>query len=214
MLFGGEFGLASHDRHGFHTLRSERLPQLSSTTGIVQSEGQTWIGSQAGILRFRSDELERALLDPQAQAAYELFDRGDGVPGGMQIDKSAGNAAFAGPDGRLWFLTDHGIAWIDPHDIHHNPLPPPVAVSSLTAGREIYASPRDVKLPAGSANLEIDYAALSFVEPGRVRFRYKLDGVDDGWVEAGKSPRGLLHEVGTRRVSFPGHRLQQRRRVE
>lgn len=185
VLFGGEYGVARYDRRGFHTLRTERLPQLSFTTGIAASEDDIWVQSQAGILRFKSDQFERVLAQPDAPLDYELFEREDGLPGGTALNTDASSTAFPGPDGRLYFITDHGIVWIDPHNIYRNTLPPPVDIRSLSANGRIYTSPRDIKLPAGSANLEIDYAALSFVEPSRVRFRYKLDGVDEDWVDPG-----------------------------
>ncbi len=166
-------------------MRTERLPQLSFTTGIAESEGETWVQSQAGILRFPSDSLERALIHPDVPLDYELFEREDGLPGGTALNTDASSTAFSGPDGHLYFITDHGIVWIDPHNIYHNALAPPVDIRSLTANGRTYTSPRDIELPAGSANLEIDYAALSFVEPSRVRFRYKLDGVDEDWVDPG-----------------------------
>lgn len=189
MLFGGEFGLARFDGHRFQTLRSERVPALAVVSGIVEADGQTWIAGQAGIVRFDTKALERALNNPAAASPpYELFDRHDGVPGAIQEGPyiSSASTAFPGPDGRIWFLTDRGVVWIDPHHIYRNAIPPPVAISSITTDGRTYASPHDLQLPAGASNLEIDYAALSFVEPARLRFRYKLDGVDNDWVDPGE----------------------------
>jgi signal transduction histidine kinase len=46
------------------------------------------------------------------------------------------------------------------------------------------ADPR-LRIPAGSARFEFDYAGLSFVAPLKVRYRYMLEGFDHGWTEAG-----------------------------
>lgn len=203
MLFGGEFGLARYDGRGLRTLRTERVPALAFTSGIVESDGQTWVASQAGILRFDTRALEHAMVRPDAPApAYELFDRRDGVTGWIQQDTISTRSAFLGPDGRIWFLTDRGVVWIDPHNIHHNDKPPPVAIRALTVDGRTYSSPHDLKLPAGASNLEIDYAALSFVEPSRVRFRYRLDGVDNDWVDPGERRQVFYTQLGPGSYNF------------
>jgi signal transduction histidine kinase len=61
----------------------------------------------------------------------------------------------------------------------------------MIADHKNYA-PRDgLRLPALTRNLEIDYTALSFVAPQKVRFRYKLEGHDSEW-----------QDPGTRRQAF------------
>ena len=199
VLFGGEFGLARYDGRGFQTLRSERLPALTLVSGIVEAGGQTWISSQAGVLRFDTAKLERAIAEPSAPLpGFEVFDRRDGVSGGLQAGAyvESPSSAFLGPDGRIWLLTDRGIDWIDPRDIYRNSLPPPVAIRSLTVDGHIYTSPRNLRLAAGASNLEIDYAALSLVEPSRVAFRYRLDGVDKEWVDPGERRQVFYTRLG------------------
>ena len=70
VMFGGEFGLSRYDRGGFHTLRTERVPELSFVTGIVEADGQTWVQTQSGILRFDTADLERALVDRRNASAF------------------------------------------------------------------------------------------------------------------------------------------------
>ena len=205
ILFGGEFGLARYDGRAFHTLRSEHLPVLALVSGIVEANGQTWISSHTGILRFDTGALERAVAQPGAPAPdFKMFDRRDGVVGGFQDGpySTSDSSAFLGPNGRIWFLTDRGVVWIDPHNIFRNALPPPVAIRSLTANGRSYASPHDLSLPAGASNLEIDYAALSFVEPSCVHFRYKLDGVDNDWVDPGDRRQVFYTQLGPGTYNF------------
>src|SRR5262249_47312446 len=158
--------------------------ELSFVTGIVEADGNTWIQAQGGILRFDTAELERALADDGARPRFDHFDREDGLPGDAQQDTGF-NTALSGPDGKLWFVTNRGVVWIDPRAIYRNAVPPPVAIRSVIVGEKTYTSPVDLHFAAGTSSLEIDYAALSFVEPRRVRFRYKLEGVDADWVDPG-----------------------------
>ncbi|HKE48544.1 MAG TPA: triple tyrosine motif-containing protein, partial [Rhodanobacteraceae bacterium] len=195
VTFGGEFGLSLYDRNGFHTLRTERVPELSFVTGVVEAEGRTWVQAQGGILRFDTADLERALVDPDAHPTFDLFDREDGLPGDAQQDTGI-NTAQSGPDGKLWFITNRGMVWIDPQHLYRNTVPPPVAIRSVTVGGRTETSPTDMHLAAGTSSLQIDYAALSFVEPRRVRFRYKLEGVDADWVDPGARRQAFYTRLG------------------
>jgi len=91
----------------------------------------------------------------------------------------------------LWFANQNVVQMIDPDHLDRNPILPPVHVESIIADHKSYA-PRDgLRLPALTRDLEVDYTALSFVAPQKVRFRYKLEGRDSEW-----------QDPGTRRQAF------------
>jgi len=102
-------------------------------------------------------------------------------------------AVVEAADGRLWFATTKGIAWLDPAALLRKPnrLPPPITISSVISDGKTYAGSNGLTLPAHTENLEIDYTALSLGMPERVLFRYKLDGIDNDW-----------QDVGTRRQAY------------
>jgi len=104
-------------------------------------------------------------------------------------------------EGRLWFATSKGIAWLDPSKLqeNRNRIPPPVMISAILTNGKTYVASNGITLPAHTEKLEIDYTALSLAIPERVLFRYRLDDVDNDW-----------QDVGTRRQAFytslpPGH---------
>ena len=78
---------------------------------------------------------------------------------------------------------------INPRHLPFNRLPPPVHVEQITANRKTYEATPDangqVRLPPRLRDLQIDYTALSFVAPEKVLFRYKLEGWDRDWQDAG-----------------------------
>ncbi len=203
LIFGGEGGLALFDGRKFHSLSALDEPVLNVVTGIAQTpDGSTWIFTQAGVLRLATDNLMAALLSSNAKTLrYELIDSRDGLPG-APYGTFYGSTVAAGSDGRVWFTTGGGLAWIDPNNLYHNPLPPPVAVLSLsTQGRE-YAAAAPFALAAGTRNVEINYTALSLMIPERVRFRYKLDGVDEDWVDAGNRRQAFYTQLEPGRHRF------------
>src|SRR6516162_10014227 len=79
---------------------------------------------------------------------------------------------------RLWFATDGGLAWIDPAHLAANAVPPPVSILDVSSEKGRQPISDTVKFAAGTPSVEIDYTALSLSIPERVRFRYKLQGLD------------------------------------
>jgi len=182
---GGDFGLARFDGRRFVTLRSDLHPFLSRTAGIVEtSEGDLWLNTVAGVVKIESADLGDAFAHAGRSVKARVFDRDDGMPGVAQQD-SRSQTAMEASDGRLWFVTRLGIAWIDPKRLSFNSLPPPVIIKSLVSGGRTYMAATPIQLPKGTSNLQIEYTAPSLSVPSRVRFRYQLEGVDEGWVDPG-----------------------------
>jgi signal transduction histidine kinase/ligand-binding sensor domain-containing protein len=185
VLLAGEFGVASFDGERFHALHSSVIPPLSRITGVVQTAGgETWMNGIMGVVRVTTRELNAALADSThaRSLSYQLLDFRDGLPGLAQQD-SFEPTAVEGSDHRLWFITNHGLAWADPAHMTRNPLPPPVLIRSVTAGGVQYAYQPSVTFQKHITDLQVDYTALSLSIPERVRFRYMLEGVDTHWID-------------------------------
>jgi signal transduction histidine kinase len=88
-----------------------------------------------------------------------------------------------GGDGRIWLATLGGTVWLDPKNLRQNQTPPPVVVAALTANGTRILNPKDVALPKRTTTVQIDFAALSLSIPTRNQFRYRMEGVDSGWVD-------------------------------
>ena len=152
---------------------------------LEDDHGAFWIGCQRGIYRVRKQALE----DVAAGTASSVVSMGFGHEDGLVSVEIAGGETdplgFKARDGRLWFPTTAGVAVIDPTRVPFNDLPPPVVIEECVVDRREAASCRDLTLDASQENLEIHYTGLSFVKSDQVRFRYKMEGLDRGWVDAG-----------------------------
>ena len=200
-LIGCEFGLLRLTGDRFQALQVSRYPWAKGIQGVVQTpSGETWILGVLGVIRVRTDDLDKAFDDPRRPLNYQLFDLKDGLPGPPQQNGS--KDVVMGGDGRVWFLTLEGVAWIDPAHIAKNTLPPPVAIRAVTVNGQTHADPRDLTLPKGASKLQIDYTALSLSIPERVRFRYRLEGVDKDWVEAGGRRQAFYTNLKPGRYRF------------
>jgi signal transduction histidine kinase len=130
--------------------------------------------------------------EANAQIEVKVFDALDGVrpaPGSFEPKASHG------PDGRLWFATDTVVQMIDPAQAGGNTIPPPVHIERVIADRESYPLTKVIRLPPLIRDLQIDYVALSFVAPPKVRFRYQLEGRDREWQESGDRRQAFYSDL-------------------
>lgn len=184
LLVAGESGLARFTGSTFQTLSASRSDAFSGITGIiVRADGDVWLNGNRGVVHMSAQALNDAYAHPRAKLSYELFDIQDGLPGHAWQGEDA--SAVAGTDGRLWFVTNHGVAWTDPNQPSMNRICPQVVIRSFLADQRPYSSQGPIELPKGVRSVRIDYTASSLGEPERVRFRYKLEGDDDTWRDGG-----------------------------
>ena len=180
---GGENGLAWFDGKRFTPVAGHGGDPFAGTTGMVFAlDGTLWLNGGAGISAIGADELRKTVERPGYRVRFERLDYRDGLPGtasGITPLPSAIRSA----DGKLWFSTMAGTVGFDPAALQRNSLVPPVLVTGLKADGKDYPVRDGVALAAGTGRVEIDFTALSYRSPERMRFRYRLEGVDQAWQE-------------------------------
>ncbi len=185
---------------GLSRLKDGRFVTLNTQQGLANDviaqiledgQGVFWMGSNAGIMRVKRTELIDCLEGRNKQIRCLTLNRHDG----MLNPECAGSfqpSCFKSQEGSLWFATVGGIVMVHPDAILANTNPPPVHIEFVRADETEYGhhpfgeSPNTpVIIPRGRAQLEIDYTGLSYAAPERVHFRFRLEGWDNNWVEAG-----------------------------
>ena len=170
--------------------------------GIEETgDGSLWLSEDRGVVHIPGSEVSKFLDDHSHRVQYDLFDSDDGLQGSFH-DAAARSREALGTDGRLWFAATKGVAWLDPIALRKNQLLPPVLIRSIYADGKQYQSAAGVVLPARSENLRISYTALSLSVPSRVRFRYKLEGVDTDWQDAGGRREAFYTRLSPSRYRF------------
>lgn len=184
-------GLVRWKNREMKTLTSKNgLPCDAIVSTLRDHDATLWLYTKCGFVAIADSQLEQWWQEPDRMVRVRVLDVLDGaaVP---QRPKRLQPVASQSPDGRLWFVNGSVLQVIDPRRLRHNPLAPPVYVEAVRAERKDYAVDGLVRLPARSRDIEIGYTALSFVAPQKVRFRYRLEGRDQEW-----------HDAGTRRQAF------------
>jgi signal transduction histidine kinase/ligand-binding sensor domain-containing protein len=181
---GAERGLSRFRDQTFVTWNiANGLPQERVLWVLDDSDGGIWLGYSIGVVRVDRAELDRSARDRSYRVAYSFFDDGDGLKGNP--DRRWQSPAVRATDGKLWFRTSEGVAVLDPQHLTRNPVPPPVHVERMVADGVAVDTARPVRLHPLTRDVEIDYTGVSLAEPRKVLFRYKLEGFDSDWQEAG-----------------------------
>nr|WP_315383510.1 two-component regulator propeller domain-containing protein [uncultured Sphingomonas sp.] len=203
VFVGGQRGLVRLRNGEGRSLSTVRFPWLGNLRSMIQTpQGETWFMSAEGLSRVRTQDLGRAFEDSRAPLPRVLLNGSDGLAGSVQGWGVAGPQAAQGRDGRIWFLTDRSTVYVDGAAMGRNALAPTVAIRTLTVAGKIYRDPSDLVLSAGTRSLDITYAGLSLSVPKRVQFRYRLEGVDDAWVDPGTRRTASYSNLGPGRYQF------------
>jgi signal transduction histidine kinase/ligand-binding sensor domain-containing protein len=181
---------------GLTRFKEGRFTQLGPKQGLADTIickilddglGYFWLSTHHGLQRVAKTELNRCADGLIPVFASQVYDRNDGLPiveflGGRQA------SACRTADGRLWFASSAGLISVDPSRIRPNLNPPPVKIESLVVdGRTVPIAAAAVPghLPPDHERLEFRFSGLSFAAPSKVLFRYQLEGIDKGWIDAG-----------------------------
>jgi len=184
---------AATEEGGLSRIKDGRITTLTSSNGlpcdtihwtIEDDDRSLWLYTACGLVRIARSELDAWIADPQHRIETTVWDTADGVRLHPILPSSFGPTVTKSPDGKLWSLIGgEGVSVVDPHHLAVNRLPPPVYVEQVTADGKTYDAAQGLRLPPLVRDLAIDYMALSFVAPEKVRFRYMLEGQDPDWKE-------------------------------
>jgi signal transduction histidine kinase/ligand-binding sensor domain-containing protein/ActR/RegA family two-component response regulator len=154
------------------------------------SQGRLWLAARRSLVRLKRPVGSK--LEPESVSQYDLHDGMRSANFG--VARQGWRSATRG--GMLWFPSMIGLVGVNEDRIRENPLPPPVHIERLLVdGKEISLASQPL-LEAGTQRVEIVSAGLSLFDPSKVRYRFKLEGVDGDWVEAGANNRAMYMRLG------------------
>jgi signal transduction histidine kinase/ligand-binding sensor domain-containing protein len=170
----------------------EGLPNEHISQVLEDGRGWLWLGTRVGIVRVNKTALNQFAQGETHSVSFTTYGKVDGLP---TAECSGGGqpACWRSRDGRLWFATVKGAVWTDPSEIHLNPVSPPVVVEEVFVdGRRVTEGGQAVERPAvplpsrltispGRHYLDFKFTALSLTSPDKVRFKWRLAGLEPDW---------------------------------
>ena len=144
--------------------RNNGLPGYPLYLALDDGRGAMWLSSPRGILRIETNAIQQALSGQVKQIKYRLFDREDGMRT-IECHRQSQPAGARDAEGRLWFPTSKGFVRIDPAALDEHTKAPPVRIEEVNRQHA----------------LEIRFTALEFSSPQKLRFRYRMAGLESDW---------------------------------
>ena len=178
------------------------LPCDGTNWTIDDDEGSLWLYMRCGLVRITRTEVDAWIADPKHRIGTTVWDSADGVRLRSSAASEYAPRVAKSADGKLWFVTGEGIQVVDPRHLVVNEIPPPVRIEQVTADRKTYDTARDLRLPPLVRDLQLDFTALSLAAPEKVRFRYKLEGYNNDWQEAGNRRQAFYTNLPPRSYRF------------
>ncbi len=197
----GGSGLSRYTNGRVTTLtRANGLPDGRVWAIVDDEPGNLWLSMDRGLVRIDRSELQKAVADPSYRMQYDAYDARDGVAGSAVGIINATRAA----DGSLWFAQGGGLTRADPRVLTTEPdgAPPTPQIAAVVANETRTLVAPQADFPAGTRRLEIQYSAPTLTGSNRVRFRYRLDGVDTNWVDAGTARTAVYTNLGAGEYRF------------
>jgi ligand-binding sensor domain-containing protein/signal transduction histidine kinase len=195
---GGGLNLYRPETNTFqHYTEKDGLPN-NVIYGILEDElGRLWLSTNFGLSRFNPQE--------------ETF-RNYTISDGLQSNEFNIGAYAKGRDGKMYFGGINGLNAFFPSEVKDNTYAPPIILTTFTPGGQ-----PDPELPQAEVlshvtlgwpnnNFAFEIAALSFAEPGRNQYAYKLEDFDKDWNYIGTSREGRYTNLagGTYTLRFMG----------
>jgi len=177
-------GLNCFQRGKFKKIfKKDGLPDDTFYWILEDHKHDFWISSNRGIYCLKYKDIDAIITGEIGQVRTVLYGKKSGM---RSIECNGGNhpAGCKTKDGKLWFPTTHGLSVIDPIHISLNRISPPLAFKKVIINGKDTPIEGNPQISPGRNEIEIYYTALSFIEPRKILFRYKLEGYDRDWKES------------------------------
>ena len=180
---------------GVGRLKAGRFASVSTAQGLQDNSicslvpdglGWVWFGSDHGIFCVNARELEAA-MDGKAAVRSIAYGKDQGLPS-LQGAYGYSPGATRTRDGRILIPTHAGLAIVHPARVQTNHVRLPVLIESVAVDNRVMRTGQSyltLALPPDHRKLEVMFTAPSFIEADKVRFRYRLEGLEENWSDAG-----------------------------
>lgn len=183
---GGNAGLSLVRNDRVETISFRQLVGTWSVSAVLDDDrDNVWIAvAFFGLIRANRSDLVRAIRGDEVGHRFHVYEMGGGMGyPDLSPGVSGGRGNRVGSD--LWFLTSAGATLVDPAQLVAGDREPgrPLIESVVADGRR-YGHAADVSLPGGTSRVQIEFTRIDLSSPPiQTRFRYRLDGFDQEWVD-------------------------------
>jgi len=177
-----------------HVHAPREIPEAlrAAILGIEEDKnGWLWLATASKVLHLNRSNLVKGVLGDADVREYGLA---DGLESTEGIKRS--RSVVSDSAGRIWFSLSSGLSVVNPSQINDNSVPALPHIEAITADNNTVDLASSVRIPPSPRRITFEYAGLSLAEPGRVRFRYFLEGFDSRWSQPVAAREAVYTNLG------------------
>jgi ligand-binding sensor domain-containing protein/signal transduction histidine kinase len=190
---------------GLFRFKAGRFQAITTTDGLPDdtingilesSDGGLWMSSYNGFFGGARQVLDRYERGRETALVFRRLSLAEGLD--YRACSGAGQPVVSrAPDGRIWFVNQRSVAVLDPRAQWGPPSAPNVLVEAVVVDGESFraTASEPIRAPSSARQFEFQYTALHMPRPEQARFRYRLEGFDAGWNEAGVRRAGYYSQL-------------------
>ncbi len=206
-------------RNGIFSRYSEMDGLLSDNVWHIEDggNGSLWLSTPRGICRVSKHDIRDFSAGRLRTLSPLNYGMADGLPTAQCAPNQVGGGGTRTTDGRLWFPTSRGLAVTDPRAaVHEQTEPAPIVqFVDVAADNQRVDISQGAVIKPGPKHIQFRFVGIHLSAPERVRYSYKLEGLDSDWVSG--SNRRAVNYIGLPhgryrfwvRASIPGQRSSE-----
>jgi PAS domain S-box-containing protein len=177
LWIGTSAGLAYFQTGRLHTLQEVPESLHEPIDGMAEDKsGRFWIATSNHVLRVPRDKLQSGVV---TAADVREYGQADGLESTEGVKRS--RSVVSDSAGRIWFSLGSGLSVVNPSQITDNSVPALPHIEAISADNNTANLDASVRIPPSPGRITFEYTGLSLAVPGRIRFRYFLEGFDRSW---------------------------------
>ncbi len=144
---------------------------------LEDSNNNLWLSTNIGLSKFN--------IDSETFVNYDVAD-------GLQGNEFNRNACYKGVDGLLYFGGISGLTYFNPRELKKNEIIPSVILTSFKVFNKEkkldkdFAFVKEITINSDETLFSLEFAALNYYQTNKNKYKYKLTGFNDNWIELGK----------------------------
>jgi ligand-binding sensor domain-containing protein/two-component sensor histidine kinase len=173
-------------------------PDIQAFNMAETKQGDLWLNG-TGVYWFPPGGLQ-GLRGRDEPPDYATFGRADGLDA-RECSFGFPNSAVT-RDGKLWVATPQGLAMLDLPRLPRTNRKPAIYVREIEVGRNLQPPGHELVLPPGTHHVVLEFDSIEFTSPEKIRFQYRMDGVDPDWLNAGATRTAVYTSIPPGTHSF------------
>jgi PAS domain S-box-containing protein len=189
---GTSAGLASFASGRFQVPNESPDVLREQILGMADDKsGRFWIATSHHVLRVPRDKLLSGVVKA---ADVREYGQADGLESTEGMKRS--RSVVSDSAGRIWFSLSSGLSVVNPSQITDTSVPALPHIETVTADNTTVNLAGSLRIPPSPRRITFEYTGLSLAVPGRIRFRYFLEGFDSSWSQPVAAREAVYTNLG------------------